>query len=196
MGTLSKRDLTAAAAIALAGCLDADASGPSSREPRDAVSVPAEWSGFSWVVEDQLAGMPRLGAGSTRDQHLAFLAEQEIDLLVSLTAEGTDPDAAAAYGVSVLHLPVKDFSAPTLDQLFEFTAIAHQVIDEGGRVGVHCTAGLGRTGTFLSAYFVTTGMTADEAIAHVRELRPGSVETKVQEQAVHDFDVALSRAPR
>jgi protein-tyrosine phosphatase len=42
----------------------------------------------------------------------------------------------------------------------------------------------------LAVWFVTTGMTADEAMEHVRSLRPGSIETPIQEAAILEFCVA------
>ena len=58
-------------------------------------------------------------------------------------------------------------------------------------VAVHCAAGLGRTGTVLAAWFVTQGLSAQNAIARVRRLRPGSVETEEQERAVEEFAKAF-----
>lgn len=49
-------------------------------------------------------------------------------------------------------------------------------------------AGLGRSGTMAAAYLVATGTSADEAIAILRELRPGSIETAEQEAAVRRFE--------
>lgn len=146
-----------------------------------------EMDGFSWVVDEQLAGMPRPGSNSPLEQDMSFLRDQELDLLFSLTVGGTDPELAASYGVEILHLPVTDFTAPSLEQLEQFVTLTRAALAKGERVGVHCGAGLGRTGTFLAAYFVTTGLAADAAIAHVRALRPGSIETDAQEQVVRDF---------
>ena len=54
-------------------------------------------------------------------------------------------------------------------------------------VVLHCFAGKGRTGTILACYFVEKGMRAEDAIAQVRELRPGSIESFSQEIMVEDF---------
>ncbi|KAG8509908.1 Dual specificity protein phosphatase 23 [Galemys pyrenaicus] len=55
-------------------------------------------------------------------------------------------------------------------------------------VGVHCALGLGRTGTMLACYLVKDrGLAAGDAIAEIRRLRPGSIETYDQEKAVFQF---------
>jgi atypical dual specificity phosphatase len=54
-------------------------------------------------------------------------------------------------------------------------------------VAVHCTAGLGRTGVILACYFVTTGLNPRDAMARVRRMRPGSIETTEQAKAVSEF---------
>ena len=91
----------------------------------------------------------------------------------------------------MLHLPVQDYTAPSIDQLAAFVEQAGASIGSSRAVGVHCEAGMGRTGTFLAAWFVAQGMGADEAIAEIRRLRPGSIETEDQEQAVRDFEAYL-----
>jgi len=145
-----------------------------------------ELSGFSWVVDGALAGMPL-----PYDEHLPWIADQGVDLLFSLTEEPLDPDAVAAQGMDPHHIPIEDFTAPTQDQIDEFTQLTADRIGQGSQVGVHCHGGLGRTGTMLATWFVRDGMTADDAMAHVRELRPGSIETEEQEDAVRTYEERL-----
>jgi len=150
-------------------------------------------NGFSWVIDRQLAGMPRPGTSAQLEDDLAFLAEQEVDLLVSLTTETLDSSLLADFQIESLHLPVPDFHPPTLEQQVEFVDKASQKLSTGGRVGVHCTAGIGRSGTMLATYLVYRGRSGDEAIARVRELRPGSIETSAQEEAIQAYYDYLQR---
>jgi atypical dual specificity phosphatase len=147
--------------------------------------------GFSWVIDGELAGMPRPGGVRPLEADLRFIADQGVDLLVSLTETPTDEQALTAAGITLLHLPVVDFTAPTQEQLAEFVSRAGEVIGRGDSVGVHCAGGKGRTGTFLAAFFVSRGMTADQAIEEVRRLRPGSIETAEQERAVEQYESGL-----
>lgn len=143
--------------------------------------------GFSWVIGDQIAGMPRPGGSRPLDQDLAFLQEQRVDVLVSLTETPVDPAALEAHGIEGLHIPVEDYHAPTQGQLDEYTKSVQGWMAEGRVVGTHCAGGHGRTGTFLAALFVARGWEAERAIAEVRRLRPGSIETAAQEEAVREF---------
>jgi atypical dual specificity phosphatase len=58
-------------------------------------------------------------------------------------------------------------------------------------VVVTCKAGLGRTGTVLACYLVYVGYKPENALKLVRELRPGSIESRVQEEAVTSFSEHL-----
>lgn len=142
---------------------------------------------FSWVIQDELAGLAMVGRWRPLAADLKELGDYGVRLLVTTTRERVDGSAVRAAGIEPLHLPVRDFSPPTRAQLETFVDSAGAVIRRGGAVAVHCFAGKGRTGTFLAAYLTTLGQDAAAAIARVRLLRPGSIETALQEDAVHAF---------
>ncbi len=147
-------------------------------------------NGFSWIIEGEIGGMPRPGLG--QDELWRWLATQGVRLVVSLTESPPDRDLMAKFNIESLHLPVPDFTAPRLEDLKHFIEHAKFHRHEKHAIAVHCGAGIGRTGTFLAAYLVWRGLSADEAIALVREKRPGSVETEEQEQAVRNFAASLA----
>lgn len=121
------------------------------------------------------------------DEALQELADKGVRLLINLHTQGHVPERIMRYGITELHLPVADFAPPTPEQLERGVEAMERAIRNGTRVGVHCGAGLGRTGTLMACYFVRRGLPPDEAIAHVRSMRPGSVETLAQEAAVRAF---------
>jgi len=152
-------------------------------ESRKGDSVP----GFSWVEKDSLAAMARPGRERDLEEDLAWLQSAGIRILVSLTEEPVPEKVLEKYGMEGLHLPVEDFTPPTLAQIDRFLEEVARARLEGFALGIHCTAGKGRTGTMLAAYLVTRDRSAEEAIAEIRKLRPGSVETPRQEERVAEF---------
>ncbi|KAK1796112.1 hypothetical protein P4O66_009205, partial [Electrophorus voltai] len=94
--------------------------------------------------------------------------------------------------LTVHHLSIADFKPPSLSQIQRFLSIVEDANSKGQGVGVHCMHGHGRTGTMLACYLVKVrNITGMEAIKEIRERRPGSIETKEQEQAVLKFQQYL-----
>ncbi|MGE3803263.1 MAG: dual specificity protein phosphatase 23 [Gemmataceae bacterium] len=141
------------------------------------MSAPA---GFSWIDKPLLAalGMPRSPA------ELDWLRAEGIELLISLTEEPPYNRWINDAGLMVVHVPIIDMEAPSQDQLDKCVSTIAKANERNMGVGVHCGAGLGRTGTVIACYFVSKGLSPDNALARIRRLRPGSVETEDQEQAV------------
>jgi len=148
--------------------------------------------GFSWIVPGELAAMPLPGRDRPLEEDAAFLEQEGIRVLVSLTEIPPDAEVLASYAINQEHIPVLDYAPPTLEQMIEFVAVVDNSVAADNPVGVHCTAGLGRSGTMTAAYLVAKGASANEAIATVRQLRPGSIETPAQEDAVRLFEENLN----
>jgi atypical dual specificity phosphatase len=138
---------------------------------------------FSWIEMPLLAGMAR----PSSPEELTWLREQGIEVLVCLTEDRLRRDWVEQANLLVFHEPLEDMEAPTQDQLDRIVSAIVRAIDRNMGVGVHCGAGLGRTGTVLAAYLVSKGQSAANAIAKIRRLRPGSIETEEQVAAIELF---------
>jgi ADP-ribosyl-[dinitrogen reductase] hydrolase len=85
------------------------------------------------------------------------------------------------------HVPIPDFGTPSATTWPAWDAArddVRHVIDRGGCLALHCAAGLGRTGTIAAKLLSERGLTADAAIAEIRRLRPGTIETAEQVEFV------------
>jgi atypical dual specificity phosphatase len=119
-----------------------------------------------------------------REDALLWLSRQGISVLVNLHERPHNPLSIARHNLTEVHLPVRDFTPPSPEQLERGVDAIAGALAEGKRVAVHCRAGLGRTGTLLACYLVNSGFSPEEAINRVREARPGSIETHSQVAAV------------
>lgn len=136
---------------------------------------------FSWIQDGRVAGMglPRGPAG-------ASLATEGVRAVLTLTAHAA-PELFDDEQLVVAHVPLVDFGTPSQEDLARCVAWIDEQLAAQRPVAVHCFAGVGRTGTVLAAWLVRQGATAEEAIARLRRLRPGSVETPGQVEAVRAF---------
>jgi atypical dual specificity phosphatase len=140
-------------------------------------------NGFSWIEKPLLAALAR----PSEPEDFRWLRQQGIEVLVSLTEDRPRRDWAEDANLLVFHEPLEDMEAPTQDQLDRCVSAITRALERNMPVAVHCGAGLGRTGTVLAAYLVSKGMTAANAVARVRRLRPHSIETEDQVEAVEHY---------
>lgn len=127
---------------------------------------------------------------------LTLVESHELDML-RVAGLGA---AVEARGMTWLHAPIKDVSIP--DAAFErrWTLIGHVLrseLDKGNRVVVHCRGGRGRAGLIAARLLVEFGAEPNAAVATVRAARPGTIETREQEDYVrrcqpirHDHRIA------
>lgn len=118
---------------------------------------------------------------------LAELSAEGISVLINLELHAHEPEVLSRIGLSQIHLPTPDFAPPSIADLERGVAAIEQSVGAGKRVAIHCRAGLGRTGTLLACYLVHRNFSPEAAIGRIRKLRPGSVETAEQENAVREF---------
>lgn len=91
------------------------------------------------------------------------------------------------HGMAWLHLPIVDVSVPTDAFEHVWRAVGPGLRDHlraGRGVLVHCKGGLGRAGLVAARLLVDIGWRPAEAIAAVRDVRPGAVQTLAQEHYV------------
>ena len=158
---------------------------------------------FSWVIPGVLAG---ISIPKKKGEFKAFVF-MGIRLIVSVLEEETldqemiqKANSFIPHGEKLnnIHYNVKNYNPPKMSDLVEIIESMERTIQNGGGVIVHCGGGKGRAGTVLACYVLKNGldghhvrtipkMSASEAIAKIRELRPGSIETKVQENFIREY---------
>lgn len=134
---------------------------------------------FSWLIEEKLAGS---GMPTSFDE-LEWVRSQGIQSIVTMT-ENALPENWVRQ-INYLHVPTPDFTAPDMDQIDNAVDFIHEKISDNKAVMVHCAAGMGRAGTILACYLVKyQKYSAKDAIQKIREERPGSIQSEIQELAI------------
>lgn len=108
---------------------------------------------LSWIT-NQLA----VGHAPMSYDDLDFLRQQGIGAIVNLCAEFCDlHEIEQKQGFEVYYLPVVDNEAPSEASLEKGLDWLDEAIYLGKKVLVHCRHGIGRTGTFVTAYLLRKG---------------------------------------
>jgi len=160
----------------------------------------------NWIT-DEIVAMQRPSDRMIDDSDIALLdqfREHNITAIFNLTENGEHPwcgdkllangfsytpERFMEAGVRYFNFSWKDLTAPDMPKAVSIVEIALAEIKAGGKVALHCHAGLGRTGLIAACLLMALDgdVPPSDAISRVRDKRRGTIQTPWQQQFVHDF---------
>lgn len=153
------------------------------------MSEPFAITTISAPVNGELGLCPLPGRTGNPETDLETIADWNPALVVSLT-EPTEMSGGAehlarslaARQIAWSHLPIADFGVPeeSRDLWPELDRRIHSLLDDNGRVLVHCRGGRGRSGMIVLRILIERGENPGDALKRLRTARPGAVETDQQ----------------
>jgi cell division cycle 14 len=107
------------------------------------------------------------------EDYVEYFKQRDVKVLMRLNKKYYNAERFEEHGIHVVDLYYRDGGVPTMELLQRFLSACEGATTS---IGVHCKAGLGRTGTCMGAYMQKHyKFTAAEAIAWIRICRPGSI---------------------
>ena len=137
-----------------------------------------------WIIEDVLAYSEYPDTEDLDDLH-----KKGIRAIISLEKRD-DKAIIKEKGFRYLEVYVRDFTAPTIDQLTRITRFINSMVDKKKPVLVHCIAG-GRSGTVLVGYLISQGKSFYNALLEVRTKVPSAVDVFSQEEMLQLFEMKV-----
>ena len=136
-----------------------------------------------WINSEngiRLAIVQRPRGWSYLDDDLSALKNAGIENIVSLLPADEaamlgipDEEAACEHaGLGFFSLPIPDGCVPDRDDRFmHMITMLKSILINGGSVGIHCRAGIGRSCLVAACLMQTTGMAADTALTAIEKAR-------------------------
>lgn len=166
---------------------------PLPKEAKEYISDALGPRNFIWLKKGVLAGTPQPGIVADLDYDLKALQRVGVTKLITLLEKQLDPEPMKEFGIDNLWLPINDMEAPKIDEAIEWCKRVEKFMRDGDVVAYHCKAGMGRTGTMLTAQLIWEGMHALEALETARKVEPRWVQSEVQVQFLEEFEKEVKK---
>ena len=122
---------------------------------------------------------------------LTQLKQQGVEAIVTaldtqeLASKGVSElgEKAQQLGMQWFQIEIEDDCAPGAEFMVKWQQASpalHQVIDNGGKVAMHCMGGSGRTGLLAAHLLLEKEWQLDDIVREVQALRPGAFTKPVQ----------------
>ena len=131
--------------------------------------------------------------GTDVDRDIGYFRERGVGTIVSLLEPpeaaalslGNEGDVCRANGLRFVQFGIPDFGVPDTGSLLALVERVTGMLENGDSVGVHCRAGIGRSGLLACAVLVGLGQSAEAAIRLTSQARGVQVpETPEQTEMV------------
>jgi protein-tyrosine phosphatase len=122
---------------------------------------------MTWITKNLAVGHAPMSYAELDD-----IKEQGIDAIVNLCEEFSDlHELEEQAGFEVFYLPITDEHAPEIVEMEKALEWLDEATYLGKKVLVHCKHGVGRTGTFVTAYLLRRGLGLRKAEKILRKTR-------------------------
>lgn len=122
---------------------------------------------LTWVTPELSVGHAPLSYAD-----LDAIREEGVAAIVNLCGEYCDlHEIEQDSGFEVYYLPIQDECAPDIKEMENAIDWVDQRILQGKKVLVHCRFGVGRTGTFVTAYLLQKGLDMKAASKLLKKTR-------------------------
>jgi protein-tyrosine phosphatase len=155
---------------------------------------------LDWFLRNSrrvLLGVPDLSRSRVTDQVYVgeqfsrrgwrALNDEGVRTVVNMREEFDDRRLGADNIPTYCHLPTTDRHAPTMAHLRKGVELIRKAVSRGEKVYIHCRCGEGRAPTMAAAYLISTGLSVEEALARIRQVRPFIIITAPQLERLHEF---------
>jgi hypothetical protein len=129
-----------------------------------------------------------VGGALRSDNQIRALPGLGIGAVVDMRSESKDNvTELGRLGIRFLHLPTKDWTPPTQDDMDTGTDWISNEIARGIKVLVHCQHGIGRSVIMAAGVLVQQGYTWQEALRQISAKRFGASPHQDQVEALIEF---------